>query len=138
MTRIMTRRVALIISGVISVVAISAALAVTIFMLVTRDTRQDIDLSSLAHASADDPALHGYASATDELCHDVDGCIEGYRADHATYRKFATRDDAMAFASTSPDTYQSNWIVIEYTDDHLTTADRDSVQKYIDTLNTSH
>ncbi len=133
----MTRRVALIACGVIAAVAISAMLVVGLFMIVTRDTRQDINLADLNSGSYDDPALRGYANATDELCRTVDGCIQGYRADDATYRKFTTRDAAAVFASSSPDTYQSNWIVIEYTNDNLAKADRDSIQKYIDTLNTS-
>lgn len=133
----MTRRVALIASGIIAALAISATLAVALFVIVTRDTRQDINLADYAYARFDDPALYGYADATDDLCHNVDGCIQGYRADHATYRKFTTPDAAAAFASSSPDTYQSNWIVIEYTDDYLTRADRDSIQNRIDTTATS-
>ncbi|WP_207301766.1 hypothetical protein [Microbacterium sp. CFBP 8794] len=136
-TRTMTRRVVLIVSGAIAAAAISAMLAIALFVILTRDTRQDIDLGSFDYASVDDPALHGYTEATEELCRDVDGCIQGYRADHAKYRKFTTTDAGAAFATSAADTYRSNWIVIEYTDDHLTEADRDSIERYIDTLNTS-
>ncbi|MBD8206804.1 hypothetical protein IFU08_06535 [Microbacterium sp. CFBP 8790] len=127
----------LIVSGAIAAAAISAMLAIALFVILTRDTRQDIDLGSFDYASVDDPALHGYTDATEELCRDVDGCIQGYRADHARYRKFTTTDAGAAFATSAADTYRSNWIVIEYTDDHLTEADRDSIEGYIDTLNTS-
>lgn len=137
MTELATRRVALIVIGVILAVTVAAGLAVTLIMLVTRDTRQDINLAEFAHTGVDVPALHGYRNATDELCSDVDGCVQGYSADHAAYRKFATTDAAEAFASSSPNTYRSNWIVIEYTDNQLPEIYREDVQSYIDSIATS-
>lgn len=136
-TRLAPRRVALIATAIIVAVAIAATIVAISVVLLTRDTRQDINLADFGGACSDVRALNGYTQATEDLCREVEGCVQGFRASHAAYRKFASTEDAAAFAASAPDTYRSNWIVIEYTDDELTPADRHEVQEYFDTIATS-
>lgn len=131
------KRIALIISAVIAVVVVGVALVVALLLLVTRDTRQDIDLADFTHASDEVPALSGYARDTEELCDNVPGCIQGFRAEHAAYRKFASKEEAAAYASSTADSYLSRWIVIQYTDSSLSDTDRLVIQELIDSTATS-
>jgi hypothetical protein len=136
-TRLAPRRVALIATAILLAVGIGATIVAITVVLLTRDTRQDINLVDFGGARADVRALNGYTQATEDLCRAVEGCVQGFGASHAAYRKFASTEDAAAFAASAPDTYRSNWIVIQYTDDELTPADRNEIQEYFDTIATS-
>ncbi|MDQ1176423.1 hypothetical protein AB6V29_13615 [Microbacterium sp. 20-116] len=135
--RVRSQRAALIATGVTAGVAITAMLAVLLVMMATRDTRQDINLGDFAHSSSQFRALNGYEEATEKLCRDVAGCVQGYSATYASYRKFSSIDDAVAFAATSSGSYRSNWIVIEYVGHSLSEGDRADVQEYFDSTATS-
>lgn len=124
------RRTALV--ACLIAIGIGATLSLGAVALVTRDTRQDIDLAEFAHAGTALPALDGYERDTDNLCRGVPGCVQGFRATHATYRKFASVEDAADYASSSPDSHLSNWIVIEYTDGPLTEVDRKQIEEMVD------
>jgi hypothetical protein len=131
------RRVLAWSGGIAAAMVIVVVWCVVIVSLVTRDTRQDIDLADLSHGAPGTSAMDGWADHTAALCKGVTGCVQGFTSDHTAFRKFDTREDAHAFAKTKTNTYQSNWIVIQYTDPHLTATDRRDVQDYINGLATS-
>ncbi|WP_448710288.1 hypothetical protein [Microbacterium profundi] len=112
-------------------------LVVAVVTLVSRDTRQDIDLADLTHSGTEVVALEGMREDTGKLCADKSGCVQAYSADHAEIFKFSSREDAHEFAESAPGAYQSNWIVISFTDDSLNGSERREVQHYVDSLATS-
>jgi len=129
------RPLLILISTAVVLVLVGTVWAVAAF--VTRDTRQDIDLAEFTNEHRDGyifEALEGVHDETHRLCADIDGCIQGYSGDRADFRKFATREAASDFAATTPETYLSNWIVIEYTDASLDDADRSRAEAYVDSL----
>ncbi|MGO2518733.1 hypothetical protein [Microbacterium sp.] len=119
-------------------VALLIFIVVAVVTLVSRDTRQDINLADLTHSGTEIVALEGMREDTTRLCADKSGCVQAYSADHAEILKFSTRADAHGFAESAPDAYQSNWIVVSFTDDSLTSSERREVQNYLDSLATSH
>lgn len=127
------RRLALTVGAV----AVSVVVVVLACFALTRDVRQDINLADFAHARSEVRALDGYEEATDELCAHIAGCIQGFRATHAAFRKFDSTEDAATFARSTPGAYLSNWIVIQYTDGVLTTGQREQVQEMFDSTGTS-
>jgi hypothetical protein len=105
------------------------------FAALSRDTRQDIDLGEIGDGST--VAVRGWRDATSELCRDVAGCIQGYRSDSVNVFRFDSIEYSTVFADAAPERYQSNWIIVEYTDSRLSKDDREDLQLYLDGLATS-
>lgn len=102
-----------------------------------RDTRQDIDLGELGSTGAGAAAMAGYTEATHELCDGVRGCVQAYDSEHVEYYKFDSQQDAAAYADSHGDTFRSNWIVIQYTDEALSPDEQERLEMYIDSIATS-
>lgn len=132
-----SRRLGWVIAASLAGVALLIVLVVAVVTLVSRDTRQDIDLADLTHSGTEVVALEGMREDTTRLCADKSGCVQAYSADHAEIFKFSTRADAHSFAESTPGAYQSNWIVVSLTDNSLTSSERREVQNYLDSLATS-
>lgn len=131
------RRAIWISLGVVLLLALGWATTAAIIEL-TKDPRQTISLSEITNPQ-DNPiaALDGMHQDTAALCAGIEGCIQGYQADHAALRRFRSLESAQRFAKSATDTYQSDWIVIQYTDSTLTPAQRQEIQVYLDGLATS-
>jgi hypothetical protein len=123
--------------GIAAGAAVIVLIVVVVSSVVFRDTRQDIDLGEFGPAGAGDAAMADYDEATDELCEDEPGCVQAYESEHVDYYKFDSEDRAVAYADSHNDTYQSNWIVIHYTDEALTSEEQDRLEMYVDSIATS-
>lgn len=120
--------------------AVAAVLIIGVIWIssqIFRDTRQDIDLGELGRTGAGSASMAGYTEATDTLCEGVPGCVQAYDSEHVEYYKFDSRDHAAAYAESHDDTYRSNWIVIQYTDEALSAEEQERLQMYIDSIATS-
>lgn len=118
-------------------IAIIVAFVLAIAALSSRDTRQDIDLADFSHLRDDVPAFEGFKEATAAACLNLAGCTQGYVAQHAVFRKFATQDAAATFAAGSTARYRSNWVVVEFTDEALGPAARKEVEEILNSVATS-
>lgn len=132
-----SRRVGWVVAASLAGVALLIFSVVVVVTLVSRDTRQDISLADLTDSGTEVAALQGMIEETNRLCAEKSGCVQAYSADHAEIFKFSSRADAHAFAESVHDAYESNWIVISFTDDSLTGNERREVQHYLDSLATS-
>lgn len=133
----MRKRALWIALGVV-VVAVAAWITVIVVSNVTVNPRQTISLSEIyGHNDHQYAAFNGMHEDTAALCASAPGCIQGYAADHAAFRRFSSLDAAREFAHKASDAYQSDWIVIEYTDSTLSAAQRDEIQGYLNGLATS-
>lgn len=128
-----------VIGSAVALAAIATILTVglVIISLSSRDTRQDIDLADFSHLRDDVSAFEGFREATVAACLDVAGCTQGYVAQHAVFRKFATQDAAATFAAGSTARYRSHWVVVEFTDEALSTAARREAEDIVDSVATS-
>ncbi|WP_143028776.1 hypothetical protein [Quadrisphaera sp. DSM 44207] len=62
-------------------------------------------------------------------------CTEAIATDGVTFYKFGNRNDAAAFSrSLGSDGYQSDWIVVEFTDPAFTAQDRQMLGGFVDDL----
>lgn len=132
-----SRRLGWIIGGSVLGLALVVGTIFAVVTLLTRDTRQDINLADLARGETEIVALQGARDATAELCAENPGCEQGYQTDHVELFKFSSREDAEDFTDGSSEAYQSNWIVINYAGSDLSRNEREEVQEYIDSLATS-
>ncbi|MGO1506921.1 hypothetical protein [Microbacterium esteraromaticum] len=132
-----SRRLGWAIAASLAGTALLIFLIVAVVTLVSRDTRQDINLADLARSGTEVVAIEGMREDTSQLCVGKSGCVQAYSADHAEIFKFSSREDAYEFAERSPSAYQSNWIVISFADESLTGSERQAVQHYLDSLATS-
>lgn len=63
----------------------------------------------------DDTAFSSEEEATDALCGNVGGCIEGWTTDQADFLRFESNESANEFASKlKDDGYHSNRVVIDF------------------------
>lgn len=132
-----SRRIGWIVGGSVLGLTLVVVTILAVVTLLTRDTRQDINLADFARGETEIVALEGARDATAELCAENPGCEQGYRTDHVELFKFSSREDAKDFTDRSSEAYQSNWIVIDYADSDLSRSEREEVQEYIDSLATS-
>lgn len=119
----------------VSAIVIIAMMAHFVLTVLTRDTRQDISLHELA--SDEIPGLAGMRQDTPGVCGEVPGCVQGAYSVEANFLRFDSRENASAFAEGSLDSYQSDWIVIEYRDTSLSQDEREFLESYLDSLATS-
>lgn len=136
MNRRLVLRVIGIVAAVTVIVAIAAVVIIAAIIWLTRDYKQDLDLGGLG-GSGQIPGFSNFQVDTATVCADLDGCLQGARSQEAEYRRFDTPENAAAFAGSTRDSYQSEWIVIQYLDSAMTPYERDFLQGYIDGLGSS-
>lgn len=132
-----SRRVA-VIAGSVLVGGLLVGGTAAVTFVVMHDTRQDISLADIADSDwSPDPVPIVYRGMRDEtgtLCAGVEGCLEGFESEHVSYFKFDRRHHAAAFARANADAYQSDWIVLRFTDNELTEAQRLEARQRLDEL----
>lgn len=107
--------------------------------LVTRDSRENLTIASIAESAKQtdgyaSEALDGLEEDTATLCRNVSGCVEGYASPSVELLRFDSKEGAAEFASQNADSYQSDWIVIVYTDGSLSGGGRQEVEDLIDSM----
>ena len=132
----MNRRRVFLVAGIIAAVAVIVAIAAVAITWLARDYKQDLDLDGLGE-SGQIPGFSNLHVDTATVCGDLDGCLQGARSQEAEYRRFDTLENAAAFAGSTQDSYQSEWIVIQYLNSSMTQDERDFLQGYIDGLGRS-
>lgn len=83
------------------------------------DPQRHIDVLAWAQAGEADgrELLAGARDTTVRDCGTTPGCAQAVTTTHVTMSKFDTREAAQAArADLGPDSYLSNWILIDYTD----------------------
>lgn len=114
----------------ISVVAL-VVLTSGIWWMFIRDSRQDMSLDALTHFDGT-----GYSFVFDDLrsepCDDVPECVESASGTYADLFKFEDQEAAEQFVANHPDAHQSDWMVIVFTDESLSSRERDGAFDLLD------
>ena len=118
--------------------ALIAALAAAALLLSgCADPRQDIDLVALLNVDESSgfyPYVQQGSEATESFCSAQIPCIQAIETPYVRMSRFADRQDAEDYATTlTPSGYQSDWIVLEFTD-QADLADREAIETGIDGL----
>ncbi|TQK20864.1 osmotically inducible lipoprotein OsmE [Microbacterium sp. SLBN-154] len=133
-----TRRIVWIGSGIAAAVVVLIVIAVIAVTWLVRDPRQDLSLETfvpqegVAGGPVEVAAFEGLRDETSHLCDGVQGCIEGYSAADATFYRFSSKLLASEFALTLDDAYQSDWILIDWSDSSLPEDERSLAEDVID------
>ncbi|MBB6406874.1 hypothetical protein [Arthrobacter sp. AZCC_0090] len=108
----------------------AVALAVTYFA----DSRRFVDLRSVTANFYD-----GSTEKTKEVCWlDVD-CTQAFRTRDVVLMKFESRDSAAkAAGKLDGKAYQSDYVVLDFTNSSTTSAEEDNMKKVLDSMKTSH
>jgi hypothetical protein len=134
-----SRRIAIIV--VAGTLVLLAFIAIALWFI-KRDTRQDLNLSEVVRSATQSESdladnMSDLKNQTARLCEPIPGCIEGYASQSLRILRFSSKDDAAMFVAGNPESYQSDWIVINYPGDALTDSEKDEIESFVDTLWTS-
>lgn len=123
------------VGGGLAVVAIIATVATVIYFAVPTDRR----LLTISHIAEELDgtqslgALRNASPALEEACAERPDCVEGYIGDFVTVTRYSSREAAaQAAAESAFEHYQSDWILVEYSDPTLHDVSRDSLERVLD------
>lgn len=104
----------------------------------TWETRDEIPRSAfLPNADGDPFLMTGAQDASREICDASILCEWAVRSDTLTVLKFDDHNEARRAASSMPNSRRSNWIVVEFSRDGASDAEKDEFMDFIDGLHTS-
>ena len=117
---------------VVSIIVVTVvALAVVYFA----DSRRFVDLKSVTANF-----YSGSTESTKEVCRQDVDCTQAFvTRDGVVLMKFESRDSAAkAAGKLDGKAYQSDYVVLDFTNSSTTSAEEDNMKKVLDSMNTSH
>lgn len=133
-----TRLVAMIVLamlGASALVSVGAA-AAGVLIYASRDSRERLTLAYLADSDDGATAIGAFrnsSSQDEEACAGRPDCIEGFIGEYVVSTRYSDRDAAAEAARNSRfETFQSDWILIEYTNPSLPDISRQDLEQTLD------
>lgn len=101
----------------VALVALTGLIAFLVVVFVSTrsfwDPQWNLTISRLVDSA---PSRNGVSNAverTAEVCEPIN-CVEAYETTEATYLRFESREDASQYSGSGRDTFQSNYIVMDF------------------------
>ncbi|MGW2094189.1 hypothetical protein [Promicromonospora sukumoe] len=122
------RLVALLVALLVSLIA-----ALVWLVASTWETRDEIPQDAfLPNAEGDPFLMPGAHDATADVCNEKLPCRWAVRSETSTVVMFADQDDAEKAVNTLPDARRSNWIVVRFGPEELSSAEKDEFMRGVD------
>lgn len=128
MTR--SRRLAALLLAALLVALIAAA---AWLVAATWETRDEIPQDAfLPNAEGDPFLMPGAHDVTADVCNEELPCRWAVRSETSTVVMFADQDDAKKAVNALPDARRSNWIVVQFAPEALSSAEKDEFMRGVD------
>jgi hypothetical protein len=130
------RRLAALLLAALLVTVIAAAVWL---VAATWETRDEIPQDAfLPNAEGDPFLMPGAHDATADVCNeDLLPCRWAVRSETSTVVMFADQDDAKKAVNALPDARRSNWIVVQFAPETLSSAEKDEFMRGVDGIHHS-
>lgn len=116
----------------VALLALLVSLIAALVWLVasTWETRDEIPQEAfLPNAEGDPFLMPGAHDATADVCNEDLPCRWAVRSETSTVVMFADQDDAEKAVSALPDARRSNWIVVQFVPEALSSAQKDEFMR---------
>jgi hypothetical protein len=99
----------------------------------TWETRDEIPQDAfLPNAEGDPFLMPGAHGATADVCNEDLPCRWAVRSETSTVLMFADQDDAKKAVNALPDARRSNWIVVQFAPEELSSGEKDEFMRGVD------